>query len=240
MSSMDQFWDKRAADDPYHWVMTEKHGWEEDEYYNTGKEHVETLVLPFIREHNKSPSDLSILDIGCGTGRMAKFLADHFHTVIGTDVSKEMIDKAQEDHADLNIEFLVTTGRDLQQIASNSLDVCFSFATLQHVSRKSWVIAHFAEIHRILKDGGHAKIEVRGEPGNPAGKVLWFKGLERMYIALVLWRKIVPLPFFRLYNPLYGACFTEQELNSICTNIGFKGVKTYREGGRHLWVELQK
>jgi len=237
---MDQYWDTLATEDAYHGVMTEKYGWDKEEYYRTGKEHVEQLVMPFVQKTGVDTSQSSILDIGCGTGRMDRFLAEHFQKVIGTDVSAEMIEKAKEDHVGTSIDFLVTSGKDLHEVQSDSMDVVFSYATLQHVSRKSWVCNHFRDVFRILKKDGVAKMEVRGAPGNPPGRVVWFRGLERCYITLVFWRGFLPLPFLRFYNPLYGACFKKTELTSILKKAGFASVETSLEGGRHLWAEVRK
>lgn len=235
---MQQYWDTSAAKNAYGSVMTARKDWSKDEYYQEGKKHVEELVVPFLNKKGiTNTSAMTIVDLGCGTGRMSRFLRDRFNTVIGTDVSKEMIETAKRDHSDTDISFFATSGVDLAPIQSESVDVVFSFATLQHVSSKTAVIQNLKECFRVLKTGGHLKIEVRGEPGNPAGRVLWFKGFNHFYIALVLWRNLIPAPFFRRYTPLYGACFQPQELASILKSIGFQSVETYRVGGRHLWAE---
>jgi ubiquinone/menaquinone biosynthesis C-methylase UbiE len=241
MTLMKEFWNRRAAKDPYAAVMTAKGHWEKEEYYEEGRRLTEELVLPYLRKRGIAhPQSLTALDIGCGTGRMTRWLSGLFGKTIGTDISEELILQARNDHRDREIEFLLTDGQHLTGIASGSIDVAFSFAVFQHIPQKTIVWENFREVYRVLTPGGLAKIEVRGEPGNPPGRVVWFWGGERRYVAFVLWRGWLPLLFSRAYSPLYGACFTERELRGQLRAMGFKSVVTYREGGRHLWVELEK
>lgn len=238
---MQQYWDCAASESAYGSVMTAKKDWDKDEYYAEGKKHVEELVIPFLQKHNiQHANEKTIVDIGCGTGRMSVFLREIFGKVIGTDVSAEMIQKAKEDHAHTDIRFLATSGSDLKDIPSDTADIVFSYATLQHVNTLSSLESNLKEIFRILKTGGRMKVEVRGEPGNPAGKVVWFMTTEHYYLALVLWRNIIPLPFFRRFTPLYGVCLTQKHFKKMLENIGFTEVELYTPGNRHLWAEARK
>ncbi len=240
---MKAFWNKGAAENPYHWVMTGKKHWEKQEYYMEGQKHVEEMVLPFVRDHVPRLEDCAsktFLDIGCGTGRMTIFLKPFFREVIGTDVSEEMIKQATLDHQGTGVRFHATSGVDLHALESESVDIGFSFAAYQHIPRKSAVVSNMREVYRVLKPNGFAKIEVRGAPGNPPGKVVWFRGFERCYLAFVLWRGVIPILFMRFYTPLYGACFGEKELYNILRSIGFQSIKVYKKNMRHLWAEITK
>lgn len=240
---MKHFWNQGAKENPYYWVMTGKKDWEKDEFYAEGKRHVAELVIPFLQEHNISPEEskrMTFLDIGCGTGRMTVQLHPLFRTVIGTDVSEEMIERAKIDHKNSQVQFYTTSGKDLECIASSSIDVAFSYAVYQHVDTKSALVENLTELHRVLRTGGVAKIECRGYPGNPPGKVVWFTSFERFYVAIVLWRNFIPIPFIRFFTPLYGVCIRRSELHSILSKMGFRSVRVYSQGLRHLWVEVVK
>src|SRR5437867_3199439 len=91
---MQSEWDRRGADNPYGSVMTAKNDWQPDEYYATGKEHVDKYITPLFA--GKDTSTLTAIDIGCGTGRMTRYM--NFGHVIGTDVSHTMIEKARADN----------------------------------------------------------------------------------------------------------------------------------------------
>lgn len=236
---MKGFWNQSASDNAYHSVMTAKIDWNNKEYYLEGKKCVEEFLVPFLNK--KGIKDrMSILDLGCGTGRTTIHFLEYFDTVVGTDVSEEMIAVAKNDHADSGIKFLATSGEDLKELDSESFNMVFSFATLQHINTRKGVEKNIEEIYRILKPGGCAKIEVRGAPGDPPGRLLWFRGFNHFYIGLFLWHGIFPILLGRLFTPLYGACFTEKQLRSILLRIGFINIEAYTLGGRHLWAEIQK
>ncbi len=73
-----------------------------------------------------------VLDVGCGTGRTTRPLADRGHDVVGIDVSERMVAQARERHPDLT--FRVDDATDLA-FADGSFDyVLFSYYGLDSVS----------------------------------------------------------------------------------------------------------
>jgi SAM-dependent methyltransferase len=50
---------------------------------------------------------LPIIDVGCGNGTQTRFLADHFATVVGTEISPAAVDIAQTNNAATNISYRV-------------------------------------------------------------------------------------------------------------------------------------
>ena len=72
--------------------------WDQREFFRSGEIHVANEVMPEMHRicgGLRSPLDLSILEIGCGIGRMTKMLARVLGRVTAIDVSKEMIDRAR-------------------------------------------------------------------------------------------------------------------------------------------------
>lgn len=241
--TMAQEWEQRAQENAYHWVVSEKNNWNKDDYFRRGQEHIEQHVLPFFASQNISREDAAsfhALDIGCGTGRLSRALSKHVGSVTGVDVSETMLNKAKEDNADCgHIAFIKTNGRDLSPLNDNSLDFVFSLIVFQHIPDQAVIENYFKEIKRVLKSHGLAKVQIRGIPGNPPGKVIWFHGFRSFYLALCLWRNWLPLPWFRRYNTIYGACFTTNQLQTTLKKAGFTNVKVYYEAGnrQHLWCE---
>jgi ubiquinone/menaquinone biosynthesis C-methylase UbiE len=159
-----------------------------------------------------------------------------FGRVIGTDVSASMIEKARLDNP--HQEFYVTDGVSLGGIPPSSIDFAFSYATLQHLTRKSYLKHSFREIYRVLKPGGTARINVRSFPGDPRGTVIWWKSFNRGFFALTKIRGIT-VPYFRFYDPLFGVCVKEDELRAMCNM--FSTATTWRDGPRKaLWIDLKK
>jgi SAM-dependent methyltransferase len=50
---------------------------------------------------------LPIIDLGCGNGTQTRFLADHFATVMGTEISPAAVDIARTKNAAVNISYRV-------------------------------------------------------------------------------------------------------------------------------------
>lgn len=244
-TAMKQEWEQRAQENAYHWVVSEETDWNKDAYYQRGKDHIATYVQPFWKEKGFTTNEITqfhVLDIGCGTGRLSRALSEHVAKVTGIDISETMLQKAKQDNADrANIEFLQTDGTNFAQVATNSIDFIFSLIVFQHIPSQIVVEGYFSEMNRVLKPGACAKIQVRGTPGNPPGKVLWFHGFRSFYIAFCLWRNKIPMLWARRYNTVYGACFTPMQLKTKLQKAGFNQVNVYYEKNnpQHLWAEVQ-
>lgn len=98
-----------------------------------------------------------VVDLGCGAGIdvfVARSIVGENGKVIGIDIAEEMINKAKQNNFKLgynNVEFRLG---DIEYIPieDNSIDVVLSNCVLNLVPDKEKA---FAEIHRILKKGGH-------------------------------------------------------------------------------------
>jgi cyclopropane fatty-acyl-phospholipid synthase-like methyltransferase len=102
-------------------------------------------------------ADRTVLDIGCGIGRLAVELAPRVKEVYGIDVSGRMIETALRRCAALsNVRLMKTSGHDLREIADNSIDAAISVDTFPylHQSGAPLVLTFFKEIARVLKSGG--------------------------------------------------------------------------------------
>src|SRR5258707_4644091 len=102
----------------------------------------------------------TILDLGCGTGHLAKSIADAGARVVGMDSSASMVEAAQTAYPD--IEFLVADARNFS--FPTRFDAVFSNATLHWVPEAESVVQCIA---RALKPGGRFVTEFGGK-GNEA------------------------------------------------------------------------
>ena len=98
-------------------------------------------------------SDGTVLEIGCGAGRMTRMLSGSFVHVIAADVSTDMIAYARARVLHENIDWQVSDGVKLPA-ADASVDAVFSCHVFQHFLDNRAQLATFAQIHRILKPGG--------------------------------------------------------------------------------------
>ncbi len=168
-------WDARARANAQHFIATEKQAWNDREFYRSGEIDVANEVMPDMGRicgGSRSPMDLRALEIGCGTGRMTRMLARIFGSVVGVDVSGEMIRLARTGLADLvNVELLVGDGATLQGVEDESCHFAFSFIVFQHIPSVEVIESYCREVYRVLWPGSYFKFQVNGaryeRPGQP-------------------------------------------------------------------------
>jgi (2Fe-2S) ferredoxin/SAM-dependent methyltransferase len=114
----------------------------------------------------------TVLDIGCGIGRMDEFVAPRVRSLIGVDVSGEMVAKATARLAHLpNVRFLEGDGFTLP-VPDGSVGLIFSHIVLQHTPRHV-TLSYLQDAFRALQPGGHFVFQmpeaVPGAPKDPPG-----------------------------------------------------------------------
>jgi ubiquinone/menaquinone biosynthesis C-methylase UbiE len=100
----------------------------------------------------------TVLDIGCGTGRLGRYVVDIIGpsgSLIGIDPLEERIKIADEKNEYSNAVYKIGTAEDLSSIANDSIDVVYLNAVFHWVTDKETALR---EIFRILKPGGRAGI----------------------------------------------------------------------------------
>lgn len=97
--------------------------------------------------------DSSVLEIGCGAGRITQMLAKEFGTVIASDISADVLDYAKARVRDKNISWVQSNGLDLPT-PPESVDAVFSCHVLQHLPDVAAQLAIFRDIYRVLTTGG--------------------------------------------------------------------------------------
>ena len=136
-SPLVRFWDDRAAD-------YDSAGIESAECY---WRHTATNVL--LTRCEVGETDV-ILDLGCGTGNVAKTLAAHVKRVVGLDISPKMLDRAQQD-APSNVEFRKgDLRRPPHVLGLTHITACYALTALTTTERR----ALWDQAWRMLKPGG--------------------------------------------------------------------------------------
>jgi SAM-dependent methyltransferase len=98
----------------------------------------------------------TVLELGCGTGGDARFLADLGHKVVATDFSDVVIAENAKHYSDIDFR-TVDTSEGLP-FPDDSFGVVFANLSL-HYFDDQVTHAVFAEIHRVL--GGNGKLIFR-------------------------------------------------------------------------------
>lgn len=97
------------------------------------------------------------LEIGCGIGRLMVPLCSRVRSVAGTDVSSGMVCAATRRlQGCSNASVRLTTGQDLSEFASESMDLVYSVDAFPYLvlSGHALVERHFSEIRRVLRPAG--------------------------------------------------------------------------------------
>lgn len=125
----------------------------------------ETRIVPeevppkFYAEHLKPYEFLSakaagkkILEIGCGDGYGAYYLAQAAQEVTGIDYENEVILRAQDKYKSSNLKFITMEATDLR-FEDGAFDIICSFQVIEHIPEEN-LPRYLSEIRRALKDNG--------------------------------------------------------------------------------------
>jgi SAM-dependent methyltransferase len=200
-------WDERARENAMHYVAPARLEWDEKEFFESGRADVEEQVTSELEAicNGTDPKELRALELGCGVGRMTRYLTDIFGFVRAVDVSSEMIALARANLADrTNLLFYETRGAELAHLPDDRFDFCLSYRTFQRIPVRDAVVDYFNEVHRTLKSGRLFKFQVQGVA--PAAPDTW-----------------------------NGVGFSEQELRELAAAIGFDVVRMEGQGTEFFW-----
>jgi SAM-dependent methyltransferase len=146
-------WDDLAERDAYWAVMSvgRPGTWNEAEFFASGEQEVAALFAGLDGEGLLPSTRRAALDFGCGVGRLTRALASRFETVVGVDISAEMIARAQELNG--GCRFVHNTRPDLTVLGDDEFDFVLSLIALQHVSSEDAVRSYIAEVARRAAPG---------------------------------------------------------------------------------------
>jgi (2Fe-2S) ferredoxin/SAM-dependent methyltransferase len=161
-------WNARAAEDAQYYIASADPD-QGDAFRGSGERDVQAY---FDGIWDLLGADKTVLDIGCGIGRMDEFVAPHVGQLVGVDVSGEMVRKAAERLAHLpNVRFVEGDGFSLP-VDDASIDLIFTHIVLQHTPRHV-THSYFRDAFRALKPGGDLVFQmpeaVPGAPKDPPG-----------------------------------------------------------------------
>jgi len=150
-------WDERAREDYRYYIDTDNNA-TDAEFDASGKHDVAAIVQPIYDRIKHG----SMLEVGCGAGRMTQHLSAMFDGVWALDVSQEMIELARELRPDINIFYNTCDGINLDSYEDSGFDYALCYAVLDHIPRRDYVVELLREIYRVLKPGGMATLEIGG------------------------------------------------------------------------------
>lgn len=156
-------WDNRARKDAFFYIASWRQDWNEESFFQSGEDDYQRLVSKVLDERGFSAAGKSMLELGCGAGRMTRSFAQRFKTVFAFDISSEMLSRAQALQSQAgNVKWILGNGADLSPIPDHSVDFVFSYLVLQHLPQEQLVTKYIAEILRVLSGGGLCLFQFNG------------------------------------------------------------------------------
>jgi SAM-dependent methyltransferase len=164
--------DQTSADDVVReigWVFNNETGDSLDleEFTGTGDQE----IFAFLTAFDLLSSDIgsqTLVEIGCGIGRMTAGFSKAFGQVIACDLDAAFLERCRQTVAKLDV-------------AAEEADIAFSYITLQHCDHDD-ALSLVAEAARVTKPGGHVALNFRTWTGIDV--VLWPLGK----VMRMLWR----------------------------------------------------
>jgi SAM-dependent methyltransferase len=165
-----EYWEKHARTDPMWAILTcpAKAGglWTREEFFATGLGEI-AYVMTKAKRWAVPRNRGTVLDFGCGVGRLSQALADHFEHVTGVDISSTMIELARGyNRFGQRCEYVCNTKSDLCQFPDRAFDMVCCYITLQHI-RPRLVRRYLNEFLRVLKPGGLLLFQLPGKRIRP-------------------------------------------------------------------------
>lgn len=111
--------------------------------------------------------EASVVDFGCGPGRMVNRARKLFKQVDGIDISEYAIEYARTTFPGSN--FYVSSGVDVGSAPENTYDIAYSTIAIQHIPCKTIRENIFKGLHNTLKTGGTLSVQVAYHPTLTAG-----------------------------------------------------------------------
>ncbi len=215
-------WDRRARENARHYVLTGQESWTDEEFYRAGEVTMQEDVFNDLDNicQGKNPKDMTVLEIGCGAGRVTRAFAKFFGHVYAADISREMVAQARRAVAEFpNAHVIRNNGKDLRAIGgrwrrwlglqpSISFDFAFSTMVFQHIPSRAIVENYVRETHALLRPGGLFKFQVQGS-----------QEVERQ--AADTW---------------VGASFSETEAREMAERCGFEMRYQAGVGDQYYWL----
>lgn len=175
----------------------------------------------------------TVLEIGCGAGRMTWVLARHFGQVVATDVSETFLNLARQHCPQSNISFRAGSGRDLEAAGDRLYDVAFAYEVFHYLDPEI-LQRYVQDVQRLLWPGGVFVVQLNTEPLQLLTRASLLVRYGLHLCGKKYWRDWPTSPHF-VRRP-YRAEFIVETLR----RHGFRVEKLLQPGTRQTWFVAVK
>lgn len=152
LESSRKFWDQKAKDNPYWYISSfgPYNGRNLEEFWQSGQAIWSELHATIGFAPSK---ESTVVEIGCGIGRLTCAIAPEVGTVHAFDISSEMLAIAR-DYVPSNAQLHLTSGCDLSPVTNASADLALAYCVFQHLTSLADFQSYLREMSRVSKKGG--------------------------------------------------------------------------------------
>lgn len=180
----------------------------------------------------------SVLDVGCGNGRLLEVLSDKNLNYLGVDNSLELIELAKKNYS--NYDFKVVDILELDKIITQKFDFVISVAVLHHLPGKELRQQALEQLKKVAS--GQIIFSVWK---------LWGRKKYQKYLFKNIWQKIIGISQLdfgdilfpwknnqgKVVSQRYYHAFTKNELKILLKKVGFKKFKI-KSDKYNYWVTI--
>ena len=163
-------WEQKANENPLFAIMSDKVFEDKskefdandlDAFYKKGKLFWKRYFSDLINEEDIALQK-TVLEFGCGMGRLLANPALMGYNCIGLDISEIQLELAKI-HFPVKekVKFIKVDTKKQFELPSESVDIIYSYAVFQHIKNLSDFYFSLDELIRILKKGGLIRIQFR-------------------------------------------------------------------------------
>jgi SAM-dependent methyltransferase len=157
-------WNDFAKRDAYAYIMTDLPAGDREAFWKSGARTVSEQLVPVVRDNRVSPG--IALEVGCGVGRLTLPMAGYFQTIVGVDISIEMVRQANAIAAErraANVQFITLSDYDSCEAnrarLDGKVDFVYSLLVFQHIDDFSLIDSHLRRISNLLCTDGIAYLQ---------------------------------------------------------------------------------
>jgi len=183
----------------------------------------------------------SVLDVGCGNGRLLEALGAKKINYLGIDNSAELIKLAKENYP--SRRFLVADILNLDESVKNNFDYVFCLAVLQHIPSRGLRLEAFRQMRSKLSASGRLIISNWNLWNSPKHRPLllknfWFKILGKHKLnyndLLFPWKNSSG----EVVSERYYHAFTKRELKKLVRLSGLRIIR-FDCDAYNFWLLLE-
>jgi len=153
-------WDNFARDDAFYYIWTDFKG-DEKEFWESGRKVAED-ILSTVRELCGGFD--TVVEIGCGVGRVLIPMTSYFQCCVGVDISSNMLERLHGYSDKMHVGDKIRTFSPDQEWDTLQADLVYSLLVFQHIEDFQMIRQYIARISRVITDNGAVYLQFDTRP----------------------------------------------------------------------------